>query len=107
MDRDGLSSLFRRVLLAGGLLLSGCDTPATCPRVEMTIPVSPELPGAAADGGLENDLVLCEADVSACHRLCQKALPLGADGYTLNQCHLVKVDGGFAVHVVYTMACPG
>jgi len=89
--------------------VAGCGSaPAKCaPPVEMTIPVSPELPDAAADGGLGNDLVLCEADMSGCQQLCEKALPVAANTAFLNQCQLVKVDGGFAVHVVYTPYCPG
>ena len=101
------SALLQRILLGGALLLCGCNgsTP-TCRNLEMTIPVSPDLPDAAADGGLGNDLTLCLADRSGCDRLCQDASPAAPPGYTMGQCQLVQVDGGFAVQVVYMMLCP-
>ncbi|HEY5450306.1 MAG TPA: hypothetical protein VIQ54_16240 [Polyangia bacterium] len=94
-----------RIILAGTLLVAGCSGGAGACRPiteENLIPVSPELPDAATgDGGLENLLVLCEADMSNCTRLCEAAIPRSPGSYDLDECQLTRVDGGFAVHVVY------
>jgi len=109
LRRVAFGAVWGPLLLAGLASFAGCSSPAfNCPRaVEMTIPVSPELPDAAADGGLGNDLVLCLADLSGCQPLCEKALPVAPNSVRLDQCQLVHVDGGFAVHVIYTPYCPG
>jgi len=51
--------------------------------------------------GGDDLLVLCEADMSNCTRLCEAAIPRSPGSYDLDECQLTRVDGGFAVHVVY------
>lgn len=103
-----------RIIRAGVLLLAGACSgnggSGECREFAegMQIPVSPELPDAATgDGGLENLLVLCEADMFNCVRLCEAVIPRPPGSYALEQCQLARVDGGFAVNVYYSYRqCP-
>ena len=119
MDHASLLALFRRILRSGPPLVLaagfnlGCsqfDPCGTLPsQATKTVLVS-QLDAGSADASRDELVARCRASSADCTALCKDAVRHGTSydyHEPFNSCGLTTVDGGLAVHVVYTPACIG